>query len=155
MSYRFIFVFCFIRCLEIGGYIIDFPRPTVERDTDALVQTGYVSQFAPGVMQEVVGNRISFGQITQSQLDQYGMNTVAVYSCSWVGSTVLLVWSNGDREVHLVADCVNPIHWHDVNAIDFWEQVVVEVSAETAERRGFRNRGGVLVTMHRLTSQSR
>lgn len=64
------------------------------------------SQYSPGVMQEVVGNRVEMGHLTEPlpRVDGY----VAVRDCEHIGKVLWMAPVGGEWESFLVVDCAMP-----------------------------------------------
>ena len=90
---------------------------------------GTASQYAPNVMERVVANRQSWGQLPT---DLSGVDgCIAVLSCDDVGQVWLVKPDGGKWEQFLVADCAGDtetIEWMQVN------NILVEVDHDTAIR---------------------
>jgi len=112
------------------------PPPPVDPFIDNRAY-GTVSQYAPGLMGEVVANRLAWGHIGSTDgVRVFG----AVLHCDHIGRRGWVTWSDGTRERLMVVDCANPEHSATVQ----WmaeNNVIVEVGYTTAERRGFVGRG--------------
>lgn len=108
-----------------------------------IVATGWASQYARGVMEEVIANRQSWGQLPETLPDVAGY--VAGVNCSNIGQIWLLrptgsvVW-----EEFLVVDCAGPQLRPDGKTGGQWmrdNNVLVEVGYPTAVRWGVVGRG--------------
>ena len=128
-------------CMCIGlwfGLISAEVKPTPPPAPQPIM-AGWVSQYADGVMEAVVENRVAWGHLS---LAAYDHTAIAVLECDRLGEVGTIIWTNGETESYIVTDCANPAHdgtlsWMEEN------RIVMEVSAETARRRGFEGAGGV------------
>ena len=97
--------------------------------TLATIQSGIASQYAPNVMERVVANRQSWGQLPT---DLSGVDgCIAVLSCDDVGQTWFVRPDGGKWGQFLVADCAGDtetIEWMQMN------NILVEVDYDTAVR---------------------
>ena len=107
--------------------------------------SGWVSQYADGLMTEVVSNRVAWGHLSANAWDY---TPIAVLECERLGNTYTIVWEDGAAEPAMVVDCANPDH---VETVDWMidNAIVFEVGAQTARERGFFQRGGVHARLQR------
>ena len=109
-------------------------------DTD-----GWVSQYAPGLMDRVVEQRMEWGQMPTDVWD-YDIRT-AVLDCAYIGYVGSVLWHDTHTtESVIVTDCACRCHPTTIN----WftrDDIIIEVDYETAERHDFVGRGGKKVTV--------
>ena len=93
---------------------------------------GYLSQYAPTMMELVISNRQQMGQLPWD-LSGYTV-FIAMESCDEVGRTKYLTWGDGSVERALVTDCSG----HYETSQWMWENnIIAEVDYNTAYRHGF------------------
>jgi len=111
-----------------------------------VVATGLVSQYAPGVMEKVIKNRQSWGQLPEILPDVAGY--IAVVDCSALGEVWLLrprgtqTWGR-----FLVVDCAGPQLRPDGKTGGQWmldNNIFAEVGYRTAKDWGTIGRGIVV-----------
>jgi len=97
------------------------------------VAEGRATRYAPGVMEQVVDNRLKWGQLNLSQFhDGY----VAVRDCRYLDERIWLEWPDGKLSgPHLVADCGAAHDQAYLEEIGF----AVDLSWELAVRYGVVN----------------
>ena len=96
-------------------------------------QSGLISQYAPGVMDRVIENRLAWGQLNPHDVE-IADGFVARPECRDIGSWVYIRPKGGDRWLRmLVTDCGCPIG----RAWMYDNNVLVEVDYETASTFGF------------------
>jgi len=96
------------------------------------IAVGKATRYDPGLMQQVVQNRIKWGQLNPNQGGRY-LGYVAVYDCALIGESVVLELPGGVYSgPHLVADC-GAVHDQEyLDSIDF----AVDLSYPLAQRLG-------------------
>ena len=89
---------------------------------------GVATFYAPNVMDRVVKNRISWGQLPEDIVGPF----VAVRDCDKIGRKAWIRWeARGTLEgPFIVADCANPADWSYLSRIRF----AVDVEWSIAER---------------------
>lgn len=93
---------------------------------------GYLSQYAPTMMELVISNRQQMGQLPWD-LSGYSV-FVAMESCDEVGRTKYLTWDDGSVERVLVTDCSGSLETSQW----MWDNnIIAEVDYNTAYRHGF------------------
>ena len=118
--------------------------------------TGTASQYAPGVMDRVIVNRLAFGHITQDQVDAATV-FVAVPECADLGQMFLIrPVGASDWELALATDCASKSDRQsadDPRSGYQWMRdggIVVELDARTAARWDTVGRG-IAVELARWT----
>ncbi len=108
--------------------------------TDGAMIVGMATYYADGVMDQVIANRVAWGQIDPATLGRY-VGFVALKDCGRIGHEADILWPDGMEGPFLVVDCADPRDWPYLEKIDF----AVDVGYRTARRHEMR--GPVPVTV--------
>jgi len=91
------------------------------------IAEGKLTRYNPGVMEEVVQNRLEWGQLDLSR-PHFGY--VAVAGCEHIDERLMIEWPDGSWSgPHLVADCGDPNGFVS-------DELAVELSYPLAEKHG-------------------
>lgn len=125
-------IFCM--CIGFGALLFSQPDPPPAAHS----MRGNVSQYAAGIMEVVVSNRLAWGHIDRV----YG-EPIAVQDCRLLGKRgAMQVDDIGAFEVTVV-DCLAAHHSSDL----FDRGVILEVGYTFAAEHGFVNRGGIWASL--------
>lgn len=123
-------------------------KASVERPLTSPSMNGWLSQYADGVMKQVIENRVGYGWITQEEANQIDDGGIAVYDCSymgWLAHVTIFGSQIGGKDGSFkgrVVDCANPASAETDGTRAFFEQgIIAEVDARIAKRFGFVGRG--------------
>ena len=109
------------------------------------ILSGGASQYAPGVMAQVIANRQAglAAPTLPAELPSVD-GFIAVVDCAEIGNIWYVRPPDGDWERHLVADCAGPELRTDGLTGGEWmraNNILIEISASTAEGWGVAGRG--------------
>lgn len=87
---------------------------------------GYATFYAPGVMEQVIANRVSWGQIQYVE----PWFAIAVLDCHRIGQKAMIEWNGSMDGPYTIVDCAREADKPELER----RRVVVDVSWQIAKR---------------------
>ena len=108
--------------------------------------SGWTSHYAPGVMEQVIENRLEWGHIQSTNYSGF----TAVPECSRIGD-VILARADSEWEILLITDCARENNEDGAYEWMVSNQILLEVDWETAVRWGAVGGGTKIQTSDNFT----